>query len=325
MINNRGTDESTMGQQFAEGMPVYDAGGEKAGTLREYSPQGGYLLVQKGWLFPKDVYVPLNAIARSDASGIYLNLYKDDLKNQSWENPPTSDTMTTATGAASSSGGVMGAGGTGTFPAASPMVGNTGLGTTATPTPGTTYDTGVGTSYDTGVGATGTPATPVGPGDVRVPVREEELIAGKQQQEAGRVHLSKEVVEEQQTVSAPVTQEQVYVERVPVQGDAADLGPDAFTEQDVDVPVMGEQLVVGKQARVNEEVRLRKQAVTEEQQATGTVRKERVNVEGVDEQGRLNAQPGYSTESDYTTQPGYGTQPGYDAPTQTDPLTEDRG
>ena len=41
---------------------------------------------------------------------------------------------------------------------------------------------------------------------------------------------------------------------------ASDLGPDAFTEKDIDVPLMGEQVVTDKRAHVAEEVRLRKQA-----------------------------------------------------------------
>jgi uncharacterized protein (TIGR02271 family) len=61
------------------------------------------------------------------------------------------------------------------------------------------------------------------------------------------------------------------------------VGPDAFTERDIDVPVMGEELVAGKRAVVTEEVRLRKDAVTEDQQVSDTVRKERVTVEGADE------------------------------------------
>ena len=117
-----------------------------------------------------------------------------------------------------------------------------------------------------------------------VPVRQEELVVGKQQEEIGRVHLSKDVIEEEQTITAPVTREEVRVERVPVQGQvSADTLADAFTEKDIDVPVMGEELVAGKRTVVNEEVRVSKQAVTEQQQVSDTVRKERVTVEGANE------------------------------------------
>ena len=90
MLDNTNAAESgnMAGQQFVEGTPVLDAAGEKFGTVSEHNVQGGYLVVHKGWLFPRDVYVPLSAVGRSDAQGISLNMYKDELKNQNWENPP---------------------------------------------------------------------------------------------------------------------------------------------------------------------------------------------------------------------------------------------
>src|SRR5438309_4837798 len=76
-------------QRFTEGMPVYDAAGERLGALHEYYVPGGYLVVQKGFLFHKDLYIPVNAVGRSDADGIYLQLYKDDLEDGHYDNPPT--------------------------------------------------------------------------------------------------------------------------------------------------------------------------------------------------------------------------------------------
>ncbi|HZS91201.1 MAG TPA: YsnF/AvaK domain-containing protein [Chloroflexota bacterium] len=155
-------------------------------------------MAHKGWLFPQDVYIPLQTVARNDADGVYLNLYKEDIQNQDWSAPPAYDT-----GAATAATGTMT---TGTAPAGTLRVGD------------------VATETD----------------DVRVPAREEELVVGKEQRELGRVHLHKDVVEEQQTLTAPVTREEVRVERTPVQGAATEAGPDAFTEQDIEVPVMGE-------------------------------------------------------------------------------------
>jgi len=118
--------------------------------------------------------------------------------------------------------------------------------------------------------------------EIRVPVREEELVASKREQERGRVHVRKEVVEEQQTVSVPLMHEEVQVEHVPVDGDATDVDADAFTEKDIEVPVMREEAVVGKRTRVKEEVRLHKDQVTDDEQLTDTVRKERVVVDDAD-------------------------------------------
>lgn len=117
--------------------------------------------------------------------------------------------------------------------------------------------------------------------DVRVPVREEQLNIGKQQVEAGHARIQKDVAEEQQTTDVPVMHEELRVEHVPVQGgDDRDIGSDAFTERDIDVPLRGEQVVVNKESRVTEEVQLHKQQVTENQQVSDTVRKERVRIEG---------------------------------------------
>jgi len=121
--------------------------------------------------------------------------------------------------------------------------------------------------------------------DIRVPVVEEELVVGKRQEELGRVRIHRDVVEEQQSVDVPLQRERVTVERVAVSGTTDTNLNDAFREQDIDVPVMGEEAVVGKRVHEVEEVRLRKESVTEQQQVSDTVRKERVIVDGVDDQG----------------------------------------
>ncbi len=133
--------------------------------------------------------------------------------------------------------------------------------------------------------------------DIRVPVYEEQLVAGKREEELGRVHLHKEVITEQESVPVTLHREEVTVERVPMTGQAnqADL-QNAFQNADIEVPVMGEEAVVGKTAREVEEVRLRKQDVSEQEQVTGTVRRERVVVDGVDQ-----TQTGTTTTTDTTT------------------------
>jgi len=128
-------------------------------------------------------------------------------------------------------------------------------------------------------------------GDISVPVYEEELVVGKREEEQGRVHLHKDVVEEQKTVSVPLQQERVYVDRVAVTDGGVTNATDAFEGRDIEVPVMGEQAVVGKQVREVEEVRLRKDVVTENEQVSDTVRKERVTIEGAETQTRTNVDP----------------------------------
>jgi len=233
----------TAGSTFAEGTPVFDVNGDKVGSVAENATQGDYFVVRKGLIFTHDLYIPLNAVARSDMDGVYLNVSKDQIQSQGWDQPPA---------------------------AASGFMGRD-----------TTRDSTVAAHDQPRDDMPAGHSTPLRDGDVGVPVREEELTVGKKRQEAGKVHLRKDVVEERQSVNVPVTHEEVRVERVPVDDQrAADLGPDAFTEKDIDVPLMGEQVVTDKRARVAEEVHLRKQAVTEQQRVSDTVKKERVRVEG---------------------------------------------
>lgn len=75
--------------QLVNGTPVYDSNDDKVGDVSQYQPGDGYFIMTKGFFFPKDLYVPMNAITRATTDGVYLNLTKDQIKNQSWDNPPT--------------------------------------------------------------------------------------------------------------------------------------------------------------------------------------------------------------------------------------------
>ncbi|HEY7343394.1 MAG TPA: hypothetical protein VH591_21160 [Ktedonobacterales bacterium] len=76
------------------GTDVFDANGDKVGTVRQYNPQASYMVLEKGTLFKKDLYVPVSAINRTTTDGIQLNLFKDDLKADRFTAPPTSDMAT---------------------------------------------------------------------------------------------------------------------------------------------------------------------------------------------------------------------------------------
>jgi uncharacterized protein (TIGR02271 family) len=81
--------EQMQEQQFVAGAPVYDTTGEKVGTLREYNPHGAYLLVEKGWLFARDLYIPLPSVQGTDTTGaVPLSLRKDDLRDGRCAIPP---------------------------------------------------------------------------------------------------------------------------------------------------------------------------------------------------------------------------------------------
>src|SRR6185437_16826044 len=258
MLDN--TMQNTM-DEIPTGATVYDSAGDKVGTVAGYDAQAGYFLVEKGWLFVKDIYIPTSAITRADTEAVYVSLLKDDLKQDIYANPPSAGNVTVPT----------------EYGETAPTIyGDTG--------PETTSRTAYGTADRDITDQTG---------DIRVPVREEELVTETRQAEQGRVRIHKDVVEEDQTVTVPVRKERVTVERVPYSGDVDQsvlgkeaLDKEAFADRDLDIPVMGEEVVVGKRVRGVEEVRIHKDAVIDQRQVSDTVRKERVDVDGVDNQGR---------------------------------------
>ncbi|HEX8862590.1 MAG TPA: PRC and DUF2382 domain-containing protein [Actinomycetes bacterium] len=110
---------------------------------------------------------------------------------------------------------------------------------------------------------------------------EEELRVGTAQRERGRVRLRKYVVTEEVQRTVPVQREEVRVEREPIteaNADAAMAGPD-ITESEHEVILHEEEPVVEKRTVPKERVRLGKEAVTDEEQVTEEVRKERIDID----------------------------------------------
>lgn len=82
---------------ISPGTDVYDPNGDKVGTVRQYNPQASYMVLEKGTLFKKDLYIPVSAIDRTTTDGIRISLFKDDLKADRFTAPPTSDMSDMAT------------------------------------------------------------------------------------------------------------------------------------------------------------------------------------------------------------------------------------
>jgi uncharacterized protein (TIGR02271 family) len=114
--------------------------------------------------------------------------------------------------------------------------------------------------------------------EARIPLREEELEAQKRARES-EVEIHKEVYTETERMEVPVQKEDVVVERVPVdETRAADVGGKAFQEEEIRIPLKEEEVEVTKRPVVKEEVRVRKEVSTEDQEVSGEVRKEQVKV-----------------------------------------------
>jgi uncharacterized protein (TIGR02271 family) len=205
--------------QFRQGDEVYAASGEKVGKL--VAIEGTYLVVEKGWLFPKDYYVPSSVVqSYNDADGvIYLSVTKDEALASGWEQRDE------------------------------------------------TY-------------RTDQTLTETGEERLVVPVHEEELTATTTMREAGDVQITKRVEAEEQTLEVPVTEERAQVTRRTVDRDAT-TGEDVFTEERIDVPLRTEDVELQKRTRVAEEIEVAKEQVQRTERVSGTVRKEKVDVDDV--------------------------------------------
>jgi uncharacterized protein (TIGR02271 family) len=113
---------------------------------------------------------------------------------------------------------------------------------------------------------------------------EEQLRVGTEQVEAGKARLRKYVVTENVTTTVPVAHEEVRVEREPITDanaiDALD-GP-TISEEEHEVVLHAERPVTQTEAVPVERVRLDTETVTEQQQVSGEVRKERIETDGVE-------------------------------------------
>lgn len=146
-------------------------------------------------------------------------------------------------------------------------------GTTGTATLGTT-----GTAA-TGMGAAGTSTSrELREGEESIPVVEEQVRVGKREVGRGSVRVRSYVVERPVEEQVNLREERVSVERRPVDRELPP-GTSPFTERTIEATERGEEAVVSKQARVVEEVGIRKDVDTRTETVRDSVRKTEVEVE----------------------------------------------
>ena len=119
--------------------------------------------------------------------------------------------------------------------------------------------------------------------EARVQRAEEEVAVGKREREAGEVDVRKRVEKERVREPVEVHHEEVEVERRAATGRARE---DQMGDEEIRVPVHEEEVVVEKQPRVKEEVVVKKKDVAETEVVEEDVRKERVDVERKNSEGR---------------------------------------
>jgi len=121
-------------------------------------------------------------------------------------------------------------------------------------------------------------------GETTIPVVEEELQVGKREVERGGVRVESRVEEKPVTAEVQLREERVHVERRPVDRPVTDAD-DAFREGTLEVTERAEEAVVGKTARVVEEVVVGKQVEEHTETVNETVRRTDVEVKEVNSQG----------------------------------------
>jgi len=241
--------------QVQVGDEVYSSDGDKVGTIAEVQPT--YLVVEKGFFFPTDYYIPTSAIAQAGDGQVVLTVPKETALHSGWETIPDGSTTLSPTD------GIL--------------TGDRGwdLGTEVAAT-----DRVLGTD-PTGSPAGGAPQAAyeaTSEEELVIPLREEELTATVRETEAGAARIQKRVVAEDRVLAVPVTEEQLRVERRVVDRPAETGDAAAFEEIVIEVPLTQQEVELRTQARVTEEVVVRKDAIQHTEQVRGTVRREEVDV-----------------------------------------------
>lgn len=255
------------------GMDVIGSDGEKVGEID--AVEQDYFVVRKGFFFPSDHYIPFSAIDSYDDNALYLNVTKDGALDQQWGDAPVSSTTSTNVGVDDRLG-VDGTAAAGTWGQAD-VENDSYTGVSDVAASNDVLDPDV-TDKDLDGYNAGYSDRNVGTyegGDDTIEVREETLGARTHEVERGAVHVDKRVVEEQQTLDVPVTEEEVHIERRAVDRPADSIDLD---EASYEIPLRGEEVELTRDARVVEEIDIDKTARERTETVSGTVRREEVDI-----------------------------------------------
>ena len=112
-----------------------------------------------------------------------------------------------------------------------------------------------------------------------IPIVEEKLVVGKRDVDRGGVRVRSYVTETPVHEQVRLRNERINVERRAVDQPLSAADGDAFRERTIDMTATGEEAVVGKTARVVEEVVVSKTADERDEQIDDTVRRTDVEVD----------------------------------------------
>lgn len=270
---------------FAEGATVLGADGEKVGQV--IAVYADFVVVEKGFFFPTDYYVPTTAVSTYDGDEVILNVTKDEALHQGWDQIPAE---LTTTGDDTAYAEPVAAG----IDDGDQVVATTG-GDAAHDAPFEHHVDGVGHS-DAG-------------DTITVEVHEEEAVATTRERGMGEVRIEKDVVTTEEEIQVPVVEERLRVERRPV--DREVTGSEAaLEERSFSIPIQGEVVDIGKDVHVTEEVEVAKEAVERIAEVETTVRHEEVHVDDSSLAGR---DPGTAATTTSSPRGGDAGDPGGDA------------
>jgi uncharacterized protein (TIGR02271 family) len=151
-------------------------------------------------------------------------------------------------------------------------------------------------------GAAGTTATDTARQEIgmsgaeeRIPLAEEQIVVGKREVDRGYVRVRSYVVETPVEERVTLHQERVDIERRPIDR-PIEPGDEAFRERVIEATETSEEAVVSKEARVREEVVVRKGAEERTETVRDTVRRTEVEIE--DERGHTHPASTDTTKHD---------------------------
>jgi uncharacterized protein (TIGR02271 family) len=270
------------------GQDVYDESGEKIGSAAEVylddaTGEPEWVTVRTGLFGTKESFVPIRNADLTD-DGVRVPVSKAQVKDapkidtDGHLSPQEEQELYRYYGMSGDTGVQR----TGVQTTGTDTTGMQASGTDTTAVESTTGTVGTGGRGPVGHDTSG-PTT-----DDAMTRSEERLDVGTRREEVGRARLRKYVVTENVTETVPVSREEVRVEREPITdaniGNAMD-GP-AISDEEHEVTLHAERPVVEKEAVPVERVRLDKTTVTDQAEVNEDVRKEQIDIDGVEGRDR---------------------------------------
>lgn len=121
----------------------------------------------------------------------------------------------------------------------------------------------------------------------RLPVIEEELVAGTRQVKTGSVRVQKHVSKQTRQIDTPLLRETVEVRRVEVNRVVESPPPVRREGETIIVPVVEEELIVTKRLVVKEEIHLIKRRTHDKTTQEVVLNRETAEVQRMDAEGRV--------------------------------------